>query len=87
MVIRMDLKDVILELVNKGQGIKGPELATEVCVKCVEKGINATIEDYRPLLEQLVKDCEIVEIEYVLPSMTYRTKSIFFPKGTEILGR
>jgi hypothetical protein len=81
----MDLKDIILELVNKGQGIKGPELATEVCIRCIEG--NDIIGDYRPLLEQLVKDCEIVEIEYVLPSMTDRTKSIFFPKGTEILGR
>lgn len=83
----MDLRGIILEKVNQSTGIKGSELATEVCVRFMEGGINVTIENYRLLIEQLVKEGEIVEIEFCLPSMPERIKSIFFPKGTNILGR
>lgn len=36
------------------------------------------------LIDELVRDKEITEIEYVTPNMPNRIKSIYFPKGTEI---
>lgn len=34
---------------------------------------------------EMAKQGKILEIEYVLPLMGYRTKSMFFPKGTKII--
>lgn len=34
------------------------------------------------LIELMVKEGEIVELEYSLPDSNYRIKSMFFPKGT-----
>lgn len=39
-------------------------------------------DDFIYQLEELVKDNEIVELEYILPQLDYRIKSMYFPKGT-----
>jgi len=43
-------------------------------------------EDNLAIIEQMVTDGKIVEVEYVLSSMDYRIKSVYFPKGTTIIG-
>jgi len=74
-----EVKDFIKQMVNASTGIKAVELAVK---------ISEDLYKYRSaiigILEELVKENEIVELEYVLPEMEYRVKSIYFPKGTKI---
>ena len=72
------LKNAIKEIVEDKQGIKTIELLVELSPQVkttpTEKVIGA--------IDELVAAGELVEIEYILPAMTYRTKSFLFPKGT-----
>lgn len=81
---------LIIELVSNKPGIKGTELVTEV-VSAYYKSelVSPTGSDETTIesINHLVKKGELVEVEYVLPTMTYRVKSLYFPKGTEILPR
>jgi hypothetical protein len=43
-------------------------------------------EDNLAIIEQMVTDGKIVEVEYVLSTMDYRIKSVYFPMGTRIIG-
>lgn len=36
------------------------------------------------IIELAVKNGELKELEYILPDMDYRVKSMLFPKGTEL---
>jgi hypothetical protein len=36
------------------------------------------------MIAELCAEGELVEVEYVLPNMTYRVKTFLLPKGTEI---
>ena len=40
--------------------------------------------DVIELLDELIGEGRLVEVEYVLPAMSYRVKSLLFPAGTEI---
>lgn len=74
------MKEEIVELVNDF----GPIKATELVVRLIEKqGFtqNSLITD---ILNELVKNGDIIEVSYILPSMTYREKVLYFPKGTII---
>lgn len=65
--------------------IKGVDIAVECAAAHIE---DISAKDITDTLEQLVQQGKIIEVEYVLPSMNYRVKSIYFPKGTEVrLGR
>jgi hypothetical protein len=77
-------QDVITYLVNNKPAIKGTELVTEIITTLFENGLNDDTSDPVNILNQMVKDKEIVEVEYVLPNMEYRVKSLYFPKGTTV---
>ena len=88
----MTLKEMhalIREIVTEKPGIKGTELITDVLTEMYLKG-QGYAEHFAPDLEPvdaintLVKQGDIVEIEYCVPVMSYRIKSLYFPKGTEI---
>uniref|UniRef100_A0A6M3L8D9 Uncharacterized protein n=1 Tax=viral metagenome TaxID=1070528 RepID=A0A6M3L8D9_9ZZZZ len=72
------LKDRILELVNNG--IKG----TELVVKIISESDVLIHTDVVKVIEELMEQGEMIEIDYVLPSMEYRIKSFYLPKGTSI---
>ncbi len=76
------LKQVILKCIDDSTGIRGVELALAVLNKTMPHYFESSY--YQECLEELVKSGEVVEVEYVLPEMSYRVKSIFFPKGTQI---
>jgi hypothetical protein len=76
------LKQVILESVNGSTGVRGVELALTVLNKTMPHYFEPPL--YQEALEELVNEGEILELEYTLPEMDYRIKSIFFPKGTQI---
>jgi len=75
------LKEAILLTVNSQQGIKGVELVLNVMA--IINPMKFKEKDYIFELAELVSVGEIVEMEYILPQMDYRIKSIYFPKGTK----
>lgn len=75
------LKAAILYIVDEYQGIK----ATELAVRIFEQGLDLSKYDSSKMLDvlnELIEAGELVEINYILPTMTYRTKSFLLPKGT-----
>jgi hypothetical protein len=78
------IKDLIKKTVNENQGIKATELAVSVTTALLEEKQEWTQDQFFKALEELVHEREIVEVSYVLPTMDYKVKSIYFPKGTEV---
>lgn len=76
------MTDLILKIVNDSSGIKAVELVLEVIGEDSLQNFNYYF--YRQILKGLIDRGEILELEYILPQINYRTKSIFFPKGTKI---
>lgn len=81
----MKVREAILTTVNIRQGINGVDLV--LTVMGIVGPLKLDNEEYNKELEALVKAAEIVELEYILPQMNYRIKSIYFPKGTVIHGQ
>lgn len=75
------LRETILALINANSGLKAVELVCKV-MGVVNPLMFKNIE-YQDTLEQLLKEGEIVELEYILPQLNYRVKSLYFPKGTK----
>lgn len=73
---------VISEIVTDCQGIRATELAAKLAADTRLGAIS--FETLMPVLTSMVQRGELVEVEYVLPTMNYRIKSIYFPKGTEV---
>lgn len=80
----ISLRKTILNCVNSAQGLKGVELVLKVMATYGPNPTRLNNNQYNLELERLVEEKEIVEIEYILPSIDYRIKSIYFPKGTTI---
>lgn len=80
-----DIRGITLRLVNESTGIKAVELLVQVVRFCVNNKIRQPESlEFAHLLEDMVFTKEIVEVEYIIPSVDYKVKSIFFPKGTQI---
>lgn len=60
-----------------GEIAQGKHGAFNIPANNMADGMNQTIEE-------AVKDGSIVELEYILPDMNYRIKSMLFPKGTAL---
>ena len=76
----MTYRDVVLEVVNNSTGKKSVSLVLDVMK--IMGPVRVDANDLHQAIEKLVQEDEIVELEYTLPSMDYRVKSIYFPKGT-----
>lgn len=74
-----DIKQNVIQIVTDKPGVKATEipllLSEEVRLS------NCAIK-LSTILEDLVKEGEIVEVEYTLTTMNYRAKSMFFPWDT-----
>lgn len=77
----MDIKSIIKKTVNNNQGIKATELVLEVMHQSSDMNLDA----YEDALMELIKEGEIVEVEYTLPQMDYRVKSWYLPKDTVVI--
>lgn len=77
----MTAKESILSAV--GNGAKGVQVVTDVVILLQKEGID--IPDLPVLIDQMVKDRELVEVEYIVPCMSYRIKSFYLPAGSEIV--
>lgn len=81
-----NVEDIVVMLVTNKPGIKATELVVDV-IEYMHK--NEMQEWDHPentigTINKLVKTGELVEVEYVLPDMDYRAKSLYFPKGTKV---
>jgi hypothetical protein len=70
------MTEKILERVEALQGVKAVALVSEPEM--------AVIDNLPQTLEDLVKDGQLVEVEYVLPNMSWRAKSFYLPAGTKV---
>ena len=70
----------ILQIINN----HGPVKSTDISWLYVKEfGIALEVKDIA-ILTELVQDKLVIEIEYVLPQLPFRTKSMFFPLKTII---
>jgi hypothetical protein len=79
--MKVNIKEIIRKTVNSHQGIKSVELVLEVMQQASD--MNITI--YEDALMELIEERGIVEIEYTLPQMDYRVKSLYLPKDTIVV--
>lgn len=84
------VKDIILE--ELGDNFKtGVELVSKVTARCfkvahfAELNSDSVSKLILDTLENMVKEGSIIELEYILPSISYRVKSLYFPKGTAFM--
>ncbi len=80
---RDELKVFIVKKVTEANGIKGTQLVADIAI---EPGIRECLGTHEipDLLDELVSEGSIVEIEFIVPRMTYKIKSFYLPKGSEI---
>lgn len=79
------VKKILINLVDENPGVKATTLITKATAKYYEeKEEGDTPSDVLESLNFLVDQKQLVEIEYVLPTMSYRVKSLYFPKGTKV---
>lgn len=78
--VRKSISDLVLEIVNARGSVKIVDLTLSVINKL--HPIDFTGEEFINILDELVEKGEILELEYVVPNMNYRVKSILFPKDT-----
>lgn len=77
------LQEITKAFVASEGPIKATELA--VLVASSEEGSRINRADHiSDVIDQLVWAGEIIEVEYVLPHMNYRCKSMLFPAGTKV---
>ena len=74
------LTDAILYIVDSKGAIKSVDLA--IAVVQLMHPIEYDSKDYLEMLKELVGGDKLVEIEYILPNMPDRVKSVYFPVGT-----
>lgn len=81
----ISLRNIILRLIEANQGLKAVELVCKVMGV-----VNPLMFDgleYQREIDRLIQEGEILEVEYILPQLNYRVKSMYFPKGTEFHGK
>ena len=76
---REEIKVEIIKMVEIHQGLKATELIVYLAPRILKGGW-----DVVGIIDDLVKEQRLVEVEYVLPSLPYRTKSFLLPKGTSV---
>jgi len=80
------MKEEIIKIVNDYEPINSIELTSKISTW--ENNTRNHLDDewrFSDVLNELVKNGDIIEMCYTLPQMDYRIKSLYFPKGTTIL--
>lgn len=81
---RIEIRNLILEIVEDKQGCKGAELAVAFVRKQLQLGKEWGTEDFIEVLDRVVVDRGVIEIEYKLPKMGDRMKTFLLPKQSSI---
>lgn len=71
----------ILEIIDSQPGLKATELVAKLWSEFKLELTNADVEVV-DVIQDLIDTGEIVEQEYSDPSMSYRIKSRYWPRGT-----
>ena len=80
MATKEEIQAAILHVINDCGPLKGTELITKIMTEILFEDFS----EYVVALSELISRREVLELEYVLPHMSYRTKSMYFPKHTHI---
>ena len=75
---RDEAKKAIIQVIADSQGCKSAELVAKLANNCSD----ALEFEIPALLEELFNEKKIEEMEYILPNIPHRIKSLFFPAGT-----
>lgn len=84
-------RELIRDAMAANPGIKAVQLVSEVTSEVMKRikaqapslgNDNQEGKNVVDIINAMVKEGELVEVEYVLPTMVYRVKSVYFPKGT-----
>lgn len=81
MVTPEQLQVAIAHLLNVHGPLNGVDLALKV-MSHLHPALFSR-EDYELVVQTMVETGEILEIEYILPQVDYRIKSMYFPKMTK----
>jgi histidinol phosphatase-like PHP family hydrolase len=85
MMTSNEAKQEIVATVEAVQGCKATELIAHPALERIIKEFGT--EEIVRMIDFLVKEGQLVEVEYVLSSMPYRAKSFLLPAGTTINGK
>ena len=66
----------VLEIVKENPGIKSAELAVKLTIKKCENNLKVEGSEIVKAIDDAAKEGLILEMEYILPSMPYRIKSV-----------
>lgn len=78
----VSMRETILHLVKAYQGMKGVDLS--ITAMGIIGPAHFKSSEFLTTISELVKEGELIEIEFTFPGMEYRMKSFFLPKGTVI---
>lgn len=76
------IRRAMIDAVEGAQGLKATEMAAIVAA---EIGVTAVDGPFAETLDALIREGEIVEVEYTVPDLPYRVKSFLLPKGARVL--
>ncbi len=79
--VRENAKQLVVDAVTNLQGCKATELAARVSIDLSD--VLDTL-DLPTILEELVREKRLIEVSYILPTMTYRLKSFYLPCNTDV---
>lgn len=74
------LEQTIKDAVNDSGGIKAVDLTLKVMRQL--HPISYSARDFLLCCDRLVSQGDLIELEYTVPNVHYRLKSMYFPKGT-----
>jgi len=78
---RDEAKTLVLSKVEEIQGCKATVLA--VTIASTSEQMESLLPYPLPeLIEELIEEGRLIEIEYALPTMSYRIKSFLLPEGS-----
>jgi len=81
MITKNELKQKIVDIITEVQGCKATELSTNLSIDV----LNALeVHDLPTILAELLHERRLVEVEYVLPQLSFRAKSFLLPAGVEV---
>lgn len=72
------LKEQITKTVDEGTGIKVTELVAKYMHTCAHSRITDAVEE-------LIQEKKIIGLDYRVPAMDYKVKTILFPAGTTFI--
>jgi len=75
-------KKIIVKLVEEKNGIKSVDLSMDLLD--ADKSFFLEVSQISNIIDDLVQEGKITALNYTVPSMDYRLKTILFPKGTRV---